>query len=76
MGAIVLDGAVIGARSIVGAGTLITGGTQIPPGSLVLGRPGKVVRTLSLEEQRDIKTWAEKYVTQSRKYRARQDSPS
>lgn len=71
MGAIVLDGAVIGARSIIGAGALVTGGTIIPPGSLVLGSPAKVVRTLSPEEQAKVKSWAEKYVLQSRKYLAR-----
>lgn len=71
MGAIVLDGAVIGERSIVGAGALVTGGTKIPPGSLVLGSPAKVVRTLSPEEQQGVKYWAEKYVVQSRKFMAR-----
>lgn len=71
MGAIVLDGAVVGERSIVGAGALVTGGTIIPPGSLVLGSPAKVVRTLSLEEQSKVKSWAEKYVRGSRKYRER-----
>ena len=68
MGAIVLDGAVIGERSIIGAGTVVTGGMEIPPGSLVLGTPGKVVRTLSLDEQQGVKRWAEKYVVQSRKF--------
>jgi len=68
MGAIVLDGAVIGERSIIGAGALVTGGTEIPPGSLVLGSPAKVVKTLSLEEQAKIKTWAEKYVRVSRAF--------
>jgi len=71
MGAIVLDGAVIGARSIIGAGALVTGGTIIPPGSLVVGSPGKVVKTLSLDEQRNVKTWAEKYVRISREYLGR-----
>lgn len=68
MGAIILDGAEIGARSIIGAGALVTGGTKIPPGSLVLGSPGKVVKTLGLEEQGKIKGWAEKYVALSRAY--------
>jgi len=71
MGAIVLDGAEIGARSIIGAGALITGGKKIPPGSLVLGSPAKVVRTLSLDEQAEIKGWAEKYVEVSRAFRER-----
>lgn len=71
MGAIVLDGSVIGERSIIGAGALVTGGTVIPSGSLVLGSPAKVVRTLSLDEQQNVKHWAEKYVINSRKYRTR-----
>ncbi len=62
MKAVVLDGAVIGARSIVGANALVTGGTQIPPGSLVLGSPAKVVRALTLEEQAGLADWAERYV--------------
>ena len=68
MGAIILDGSEIGARSIIGAGALVTGGKKIPPGSLVLGSPAKVVRTLSLDEQAGIKIWAEKYVALSRVY--------
>ncbi|HEY0074795.1 MAG TPA: gamma carbonic anhydrase family protein [Abditibacteriaceae bacterium] len=68
MGAIILDGAHIGARSIIGANALVTGGTQIPPGSLVLGSPAKVVRALSIDEQASIKVWAERYVTLSRIY--------
>jgi carbonic anhydrase/acetyltransferase-like protein (isoleucine patch superfamily) len=71
MGAIILDGAEIGARSIIGAGALVTGGKKIPPGSLVLGSPAKIIRTLSLEEQAGIKAWAEKYVAVSRAFRER-----
>lgn len=50
MGAIILDGAEIGSDSIVGAHTLVTKGTKIPPGSLVVGSPGKVIRSLRAEE--------------------------
>jgi carbonic anhydrase/acetyltransferase-like protein (isoleucine patch superfamily) len=71
MGAIVLDGAEIGARSIVGAGAIVTGGKIFPPGSLILGAPAKVVRTLTLDEQAGIRVWADKYVTLSREYIAR-----
>ena len=71
MGAIILDGAEVGARCIIGAGALITGGKKIPPGSLVLGSPAKVVRTLSSEEQAGIRVWAEKYVALARAYRER-----
>src|SRR6202142_352978 len=49
MGAVILDGAVIGRQSLIGAKALVTQGTKIPPGSLVLGVPAKVVRKLSKE---------------------------
>jgi carbonic anhydrase/acetyltransferase-like protein (isoleucine patch superfamily) len=62
MGATILDGAVIGAQSIIGANALVTQRTEIPPGSLVLGSPAKVVKTLSLEDRAGLKVWAEKYV--------------
>jgi len=70
MGAIVLDGAEIGARSIIGAGAVVTGGKIFPSGSLILGTPAKVVRTLTLEEQAGIREWADRYVTLSREYMA------
>lgn len=72
MGAIILDGAVIGARSIVGANATVTKGTIVPPGSLVLGSPAKVVRTLDEAAQKDLRRWAERYVILSRTYMARQ----
>lgn len=71
MGAIVMDGAEIGARSIIGAGALITRGTKVPAGSLVLGSPARVVRSLSVDEQAAVKGWAERYVEVSRAYRER-----
>lgn len=50
IGAVVLNGAHIGDYCVVGARTLITEGKVIPPRSLVVGSPGKVVRTLTNEE--------------------------
>jgi carbonic anhydrase/acetyltransferase-like protein (isoleucine patch superfamily) len=62
MGAVVLDGAVVGRQCLIGAKALVTPGTKIPAGSLVLGAPAKVVRKLSPEERAHLKWWAEKYV--------------
>jgi carbonic anhydrase/acetyltransferase-like protein (isoleucine patch superfamily) len=70
MGAIVLDGAHVGARSIIGANATVKQGMIIPPGSLVLGTPAKVVRELSAEEQDAVKMWALRYVRLSREYLA------
>lgn len=72
MGAIILDGAEIGARSIIGASALVPLGMKVPAGSLVLGAPGKIVRQLSRAEQAGIKRWAKKYVETAKRYRAAQ----
>jgi carbonic anhydrase/acetyltransferase-like protein (isoleucine patch superfamily) len=62
MGAVILDGAVIGKQSIIGAGALVTQGMKIPAGSLVLGAPAKIVRKLTKKERAGLKWWAKKYV--------------
>jgi len=71
MGAILMDGAKIGARSIVAAGALVTRETVIPPGSMAVGSPARVVRSLSLEEQRGLAAWAEKYIRVAEEHRER-----
>ena len=63
MGAVVLDGAVVGEQCLIGARALITQRMEIPPGSLVMGTPGRVVRALTPEERSGLKHWAEKYVS-------------
>ncbi len=47
MNATVMDGAVIGENSIVGAMAYVKADFQVPPGVLVTGIPGKVVRPLT-----------------------------
>lgn len=51
MGSILLDNCVIGENCIIGAGSLIPPGKVIPPNSLVMGSPGKVVRSI---EEKDL----------------------
>jgi gamma-carbonic anhydrase len=48
---------------------LITKETIIPPGSLVLGSPGKVVRSLAIDEQKGIEKLAAKYVAVAKYYK-------
>ena len=74
MSALVMDGAEIGAGSIVGAGAMLTKGTRIPPGSLVLGAPAKVVRLLTVSEQKSIEALAAKYVSVGKYYLDRRGS--
>jgi carbonic anhydrase/acetyltransferase-like protein (isoleucine patch superfamily) len=62
VGAVILDGAVIGKQSIVGAKALVKQGMKIPPGSLVVGAPARGVRKLTKQERAGLKWWAQKYV--------------
>jgi len=69
MQAIVLDGARIGKNCLIGAGALISGGKEIPDGSLVMGRPGKIVRTLGEDEIAMIRRGNKHYQERAREYR-------
>jgi len=69
MGAIVLDGAVVGERCLIGAHATVLMNTIIPPGSLVVGSPARVVRTLSAAEQDGLGAWADHYLVLSVEYR-------
>jgi carbonic anhydrase/acetyltransferase-like protein (isoleucine patch superfamily) len=62
MGAILLNGARVGAGSIVAAGTLLVEGQKVPPRSLVMGSPGKVKRLLTQAEVGEIRSYADRYV--------------
>lgn len=70
IGATVLNGARIGRGSMIGARALVPEGMQVPPGSLVLGIPGKI-RPLRPEQARRIIEAAEHYVIEKERYRHR-----
>jgi len=71
MGATILDGAVIGDHCIVGANALVTQRFVAPPGSMILGSPAKVVRSLKESELMGLRAWAEKYVEVAKAHAAR-----
>ena len=68
MRAMVMNGAVIGKGSLIGAGALVSEGKVIPPGSLVVGVPGRIIRTLSEEDQAGLLGGAESYVIKIGRY--------
>ncbi|MDA9152569.1 gamma carbonic anhydrase family protein [Planktomarina temperata] len=68
MGAIVLNGAQIGRNCLIGAGALITEGKIIPENSLVVGAPGKVVRSLTEAEIEGLLASATGYQTNMRRF--------
>lgn len=69
MGATVLNGAKIGKNCLIGAGALITEGKEIPDGSLVMGAPGKVVRSLDDSAFQMLRASALHYQERALKFR-------
>jgi carbonic anhydrase/acetyltransferase-like protein (isoleucine patch superfamily) len=67
--AVVLNRAVIGNNCLIGSNTLIPEGKIIPDGSLVIGSPGRIVRSLDTLEIAGLKAMADSYSTRFRHYR-------
>lgn len=61
MGAIILDRAIIPENCLVAAGSLVPPGKTFAPGSLILGNPAKVVRTLTEDEIKHLSEHALSY---------------
>ncbi len=66
MGAVVLNGARLGDGCLVGAGAVVTGKTDAPAGSVLLGSPAKIVRTLSQAEIDGQFAGAEHYIARAK----------
>jgi carbonic anhydrase/acetyltransferase-like protein (isoleucine patch superfamily) len=62
MGATVLNHVKIGRNCLIGANALIAEGKDIPDNSLVVGAPGKVIRTIDAEGARKLTASAQGYV--------------
>ncbi len=62
MGAIILNGAYIKKGSIIGAGAIITENTIVEEHSLMVGIPGKKIKSTPENTQKTNIEWAKKYV--------------
>lgn len=69
MGSVVLNGARVGAGSVIGAGAVVAEGTEVPPGSLVLGVPGRVRGEVGEGQRRSIVANAARYVALAARHR-------
>jgi carbonic anhydrase/acetyltransferase-like protein (isoleucine patch superfamily) len=68
MHATVLNNVTVGKNCIIGAHALVTEGKEIPDNSLVVGVPGKRVKTLDASWEKKIRENAEIYHTLSQRY--------
>lgn len=66
--AVILNHAVIGKNCIIGANALIPEGKVIPDNSVVMGSPGKVVKTVDAAGEEKLKQSALHYAEHFKKY--------
>jgi carbonic anhydrase/acetyltransferase-like protein (isoleucine patch superfamily) len=70
MHAVVMNRAKVGENSIIGVGAVVTEGVEIPPGSMVMGLPGKIKRELAAMEIEGNRMAAQHYVHNAKEYAA------
>lgn len=68
MGAILLGGSVVGEECLIAAGAVVKENMVVPARSLVVGIPGRVVRSISDEEVERFRESARGYVEQVKLY--------
>ena len=66
---VIMNRVVIGKECLIGANTLIPEGKVIPDRSLVVGSPGRILRTLSDEEVERLRATAAHYVENAQMFR-------
>jgi carbonic anhydrase/acetyltransferase-like protein (isoleucine patch superfamily) len=69
-GAIVLDRARIGRHCLIAAGTLVPPDREVPDGSVLMGSPGRIVRSVSAQDLSLIAHAAASYRARMQRYRA------
>ncbi len=68
IGATVLNGAKIGKNCLIGAHALITENKEIPDNSMVIGAPGKIIKTLNESQIAMLRLNAEVYVKNAERF--------
>ena len=70
IGAVVLDGAVLEEECVVAAGAVVSPGTLVPTGSLLMGAPARVKRSVTEKDLELIYRSAKSYIGLAAEYRA------
>lgn len=69
IGSTILNGACVGRNCVVGAQALITENKSFPDGSLIMGSPATVARSLSDDEIANLKRLADVYVANAKRFK-------
>jgi carbonic anhydrase/acetyltransferase-like protein (isoleucine patch superfamily) len=73
MGSIIMNGATVGRGAVIGAGAIVTENMRVPDLGLVVGIPGKVIKTLPDDTYNKNVKWAKKYVQLAMIHKAQND---
>ena len=65
---VILNGAKIGQHCVIGANALVTENMHIPDGSVVMGSPAKIVKSVSDEQKKMLEKSAEYYVSNAKRF--------
>lgn len=69
MRATLLGGTEIGEECIIAAGAVVPPGMKVPPRSVVMGLPGKIVRSVTADEIEQTKILSDRYLKLAQRYR-------
>ncbi len=75
MGAIVLGHTKIGRHCLIGAGAVVPPGLEVPDGSVVVGVPGKIIRTISDADLAYLEKLPPHYVRLATRHATHPDAP-
>ena len=70
IGAVVLDGAVLEEECVVAAGAVVSPGTLVPKGSVLMGAPARVKRSVTEKDLEWIYRSAKNYIGLAAEYKA------
>ena len=68
IGCRLLSGSEVGAESIIAAGSVVVEGSKIPPRSVVMGIPGRVMRSTTVDEVAKTRAINARYLELARRY--------
>ncbi|HKA05758.1 MAG TPA: gamma carbonic anhydrase family protein [Gemmataceae bacterium] len=68
IGARLLSGSEVGPECIIAAGSVVVEGMKVPPRSVVMGVPGRVVRTATIDEVAKTRAINARYLELARRY--------
>jgi carbonic anhydrase/acetyltransferase-like protein (isoleucine patch superfamily) len=73
MGATLLNRSRIGSYCVIGAGALVAEDKEFGDGTLAVGAPARLIRTLDQEQRKRLELSAEIYVANAKRYREQMD---